>query len=188
MNRGGEPLLLRFFRAASAVSILLLFSMSVQAVHQPPFSLTLSTPAKTLKVGSDVIVNVGLKSICWHPVSVYRERHDPGTDYRIDITDADGHRLAKKDPDALGPFSGFFIMLIPGALMSEKIVLNEEFDLHKPGTYLVQMQRDVSCKTLFGSNVGNGIVTSNAIKFTISESDPNAVMIKVPDGDVIETK
>jgi hypothetical protein len=120
-------------------------------VVQPPepwFSVSISTPKPVVKVGIDVRLRVVLtnntdKDIRYGVGGPGRG----GPAFDLDVCDSEskpvsetprGLTLHGKDPR---PWSGsiFSTAAHPGDKIEEELVLNEEYDLRKPGKYTVQL-------------------------------------------------
>lgn len=130
----------------------------------PPFSLTISSPQSSFKIGSDVTLELKMTNTSNRNISFGAGWGMPVVD--IEIHDVDGKqtpetpyglRLHRKDPrfalqdSVTGPVT--HPTLRPGESNDSIGSLNKIYDLSKPGEYTIQVQRmDPDSKILVKSN------------------------------------
>lgn len=137
--------------------------------QQRPLSIAISAPQSSLKVGSDVRLEVTLTNTSNRRMLI-KERN-PATDYEIDIRDergtavpgSDFGRKLKEPPVIPMNSRNLGIYLRPNESTKESITLSELYDLSRPGKYLIQVERGVS------DNPKDGVVKSNKITVTVTE-------------------
>jgi hypothetical protein len=115
---------------------------------QPSFTITISTPVRSIKVGSEVDLNIVTKNISAR--NIYHHVTNLGDRLEIDARDSRGYPVLET-PYGLKtrrPLSGgitaasFSIPLKPGATFEEKVLFGRDYDLSKPDTYTIQVHRD----------------------------------------------
>jgi len=141
------------------------------AETKAPFSLTIGAVNSKVSAGSQIWILVALENISGHEISVYRE-YTPdqgGFVYTADVRDEKAtavpetkfnRRLQSHDtPEefAREPYvvlgSGGEQGLGPGMRMTDRIDVSRLYDLSRPGTYTIQVQRlDLGSKTFVRSN------------------------------------
>jgi hypothetical protein len=145
------------------ITCLLLWLMASQGRVQAeicPYSIRISTPKDQVQIGEQVIVDIMLTNTSKQPCETSEDSRPVATHYKIDVTKGNGDSAAKTQrqkthEDGLVLGSGFLTYTWrPEETRSERITLNELYDLSAPGTYLVRLS--------------NGSALSNLIRFTVS--------------------
>jgi hypothetical protein len=132
-----------------------------------PFTLTISGP-ESVTVGDEISVTAVLKNISNQTAS-----YEWGLPYIVSVYDVNGKTVQKK-PGKMGYFgSAGFVKLASGQTSSQRVVisgLGGEYDLTKPGKYVVKLQRPMDDA---GYPQGS-VVESNKITITVVPRQPGA--------------
>jgi hypothetical protein len=131
-------------------------------VQKPALLITIGVPNTTARAGSEVILNVVTKNISDRVLYRLETSADAffGRNLQTDVRDSKGMWVLETpygrkrhgtDPNR-PPFEGSIfsdrVPFKPGERLEEKIVLSEEYDLNKVGTYTVYVLRsDVLSET-----------------------------------------
>lgn len=157
------------------VILLLLFSGNLTAggpaqssagkQAQTPFSITVSVPKTEIKAGSSVELMVLLKNTSDYDIntsSTYYTGVDNG--YQYDVRTERGAVVRPKKQRIKGPLllSGRMSTLKPGESHESTTMISDEFDMTKPGKYVIQLSRPIS------GNPHDGVVKSNKITVTVT--------------------
>jgi hypothetical protein len=118
-----------------------------------PFSLAISVPETTVQAGNNLKIEVTIKNISGHDQFCEIGNTIP---FRLLAHDSAGGevRLTSLGLRAYH-FSGssFARVLHPGESIHRERLLDEDFDLTKPGTYTVQAAQELSGTTAARSNI-----------------------------------
>jgi hypothetical protein len=127
-------------------------------------SITISSDQSTFKAGSNIYVHATMKNTSAHEVDC-SSYYVGGMDrrFRVTVKDAQGHSMIKPDvlPAQL-PGSLAFCSLAPGETAVHDLLINQFFDLNRPGNYTVQVSRVVSNDEI------NGLAQSNTLTFSLT--------------------
>jgi hypothetical protein len=152
-----------------------------QAAPPQAFSITIRSPARTWKVGSDLTITIRLENVSGQKLLL---RKAPGQEQGelfmdVDVEDEHGHppprtkyfrvlRGIGGDDPARGPNEELLQagsiqkkVLGPGESLTDGIVVSKLFDLSRPGNYTIRVRRHDQ-----GSDT---IVVSNTIAVTVSD-------------------
>jgi hypothetical protein len=162
---------------AVRLTLLLLIVGSVLTAAPDKFSITVSAPKATLKVGADVIIEVVLKNTSSSNLlySSGSKREDQGeTNYKVEVQDetstrapetAYGHKLRTgEDPPGQHTVivgSSVTFEVPPGGTVKNKILVNKLYDLSKPGEYEIHVERL--------DDADGASIKSNAITITVEK-------------------
>jgi hypothetical protein len=135
--------------------------------------ITLKMPSDRAIAGSKINLDVVLANASDHNVSVYKDLGSRAEfSYKIDVQSRNGWRppetkyardlRGEATPAPYHPVisSGGNIVLKPGEMTTDHLVLTDLFDLSQPGEYTVRVQR------IFPPN--RAVVTSQALTITIA--------------------
>jgi hypothetical protein len=148
---------------------------------KPPFTITISTPASSIRAGSEVDLNVVTQNISDRVLYRLETSADAffGRNLQIDLRDGKGiwvletpygrerHGTDPNRPRFEGSVVSIRTPLKPGETFEEKIVLSREYDLSKPDIYTVHALRS---DMLSETNINFSKVTagkSNTITLTV---------------------
>jgi hypothetical protein len=134
------------------------------------FSITITAPKTVIKSGSPVVVELILTNISKRNLTL--EDRSPMCDYVVEVRDS-ANKLA---PDTeykrtlgcgMGPtiiMSGrdSLLPLMPNGSRGEQFVVSQLSDMSQPGTYSVQISRQIP------KSLGGGVVKSNTITVTVT--------------------
>jgi hypothetical protein len=129
---------------------------------KPSFSASILAPQTTLASGSDIRIDITLKSESNELVFVGYLRGLPEI-AGIVVHRSDGSAVEPKEDFKLRPgmkISGFAAAIPPGKSVTEAINLSRWFDLIVPGKYEVQLQK--------GDHVSGSIVKSNTLTIEVT--------------------
>ena len=140
---------------------------------QEPFSIRIRALHDVVKVGDDVHVAITLTNTSDQAFRIGRAigNEQAELDYVIDVRDKNaflalkteyGHTVAGEGNYPLFT-SARSVTLKPGEQLEEESILNKIYDLGHPGSYVVQVHRDIP------EQIGYGVATSNAITVTVTE-------------------
>ncbi len=115
-----------------------------------PITVSITTPSQVAKIGEAIRVNVTVKNTSDHSVKLYKALGPDGqaeAANQIEVLDVDGKKLPRIDGLAVQvrgqiyhrqmPMSRTMIRLDPGQSNEDFLILNNLFDLSKPGKYRV---------------------------------------------------
>ena len=138
---------------------------------KPSFSLTISPGNETVEAGSPVLIKVTMENQADHAISVWRENSEDqgGFTYKAEIWDEKGSRAHEtrfgrvmqghetieehRRDRAVVTFSGGFLSLDPGKVITDQVDARKLYDFSRPGKYAVQLYRfDSETKTNVMSN------------------------------------
>jgi hypothetical protein len=143
-------------------------------VAPPPFSLTLSSSEKVIRVGSEARLEIVLKNTSIHEFSIatsnLKDRAE--SHYLIDVRDSKGRPVPDTEyahtvwnlnskPTTLFVFSEIVDTLKPGETMTDVAVITKLYDLTRPGKYTIRVSRKI------WKELGKGTVKSNPITITV---------------------
>jgi hypothetical protein len=136
-----------------------------------PFTIIISAPQTTIKVGDPVRIHVVMTNISDHEVNLLTE-FDAGCDYSVQIQGK--NNVKTHEPDCSG--SAVFLHLKPGKQYESdtdlSIILHYDskiddmvktFDFTSPGEYVVQLSRHIS------DDPDKELIKSNKITITVTE-------------------
>jgi len=137
--------------------------------QQSPLSIAISTPQSTLKVGSEVRIEVTLTNASSRRVLI--QERNPATDYEIDVRDERGTPVPEtdlgrklKEPPVIPMNSrNFGKYLRPNESTKETIPLSDLYSLSHAGQYTIQVSR------LMSNKPKDVVVKSNTITVTVTE-------------------
>lgn len=147
-------------------------SVTAKQVKQP-FSITISVETTTVKAGSGLTIMVHMTNTSDHDINASSVYIDgvAGIDgsYDEEVRDSKG-RLAKSeksvaqnaDPTAPLSLSVRLHTLKPGESTGSVTGVSPEYDISKPGEYLIQLSG------AFSDNPKDGVVKSNVLKITVA--------------------
>jgi hypothetical protein len=156
--------------AASRVFLLLIIgSTSIDVFAQSAgrlVTLAIAAPTETVRVGSDLKIKTKLTNTSNRAISFFDTNRE--CDYPPDVRMEDG-RQAPRTSDyshvSCGDASGrrIAIKLEPGQSTEDELIINQFYDLSRPGKYHIQVTRKLPKET------GITDVKSNFISITISD-------------------
>lgn len=139
-----------------------------------PFTITISTPQTTIKVGEDILIHVVLTNVSDHGIRIPPVTLDATCDYIIQVQGEKG--LVSSKPNCSGSHIMGLRQLKPGESVEGNITLSEishydskvddmvkTFDFTSPGEYEVQLSRYLS------DDPDKENVTSNKLIITVTE-------------------
>jgi len=143
----------------------------VSKTEEPTISINISTPQNTVRVGSEIIVDVVTQNISHHVIH-YTVIAGAGAElshFRVDVRNSVGKPVTETQYGQKvhgtdhrahsGSVFGADIPVEPGKTLHEKLILTKEYDLSQPGTYTVQLRR---------TDFDDSSVKSNTITLTIT--------------------
>ena len=108
-----------------------------------PFTDVISAPAGTIKSGSNVRIDITIKSNSSERMTLRDNRLGP-QEAGISIWDSSGNQLPPRDEfKSYFTLSRFGMIIDPGKSIIESVDLNRWFDLTKPGQYTVQAKKRI---------------------------------------------
>ncbi len=126
-------------------------SVEVAQVDPPLCTVTITAPETSIKVGSEVKLDIATKNVSDR--TIYVVYSTVGRNMKIDVRDSEGNPVSETpfglkvhgtDPKR-APFAGTVfstrVSLKPSETSQEKLVLDKEYDLTKPGRYSIRVQR-----------------------------------------------
>ena len=141
-----------------------------------PFTIAISTPQTTIKVGDGILIHVVLTNVSDHGISIPPATLNATCDYIIQVQGEKG--LISSKPDCSGSHITGIRQLKPGESVEGKITLSEifhydskvddmvkTFDFTSPGEYVVQLSRHIS------DDPDKEIVKSNKITIIVVSAD-----------------
>ncbi len=149
--------------------------------NKPEFAITISTPQSTVKSRSEVMVHVEVTNISGSASKLVGAT--PAVlGYAVDVRDSAGkpvpltrrgtatvnQRFAAGDRDGrrfIGPGSVTDSLVRPGGVVKEELTVTDFFDLSRPGTYTIQVQRP----DFRSQPPGDRMLKSNIITLTVTE-------------------
>jgi hypothetical protein len=146
-------------------------SSSAQSVGQP-FIVTIQTAQSVVKVGSQIRVEVILTNTSGRDLGFTKSVGDETAEsnYLINVSDGHGkpvaetahHRRVRAENSLPVTHSNQIVTLKPGERLKEQAILNNLYDIGRPGRYVIMAQRDVP------QEQGKGVVKSNAVTITVA--------------------
>jgi len=157
---------------AATLAIPALFAATSDSSH--PFTITISAPQNTIKVGDDILIHVVLTNVSDHGISIPPKTLDATCDYIIQIQGEKG--LISSKPDCSGSHIMGIRQLKPGESVEGNITLSDiihydskmddmvkTFDFTSPGEYVIQLSRHIS------DDPDKEVVKSNNLTITVTE-------------------
>jgi hypothetical protein len=134
------------------------------AADQPLFSITISSPQDTWKVGSEIVIAINIVNTSSQRAFFQKALGQENGELFMDIEVKDGHG----NPLPRRPTGEFIAggsvqkkFLKPGETLKDGIVVSKLFDLSQTGKYTIRVQR---------RDAGtNSIVMSNTITVAVSD-------------------
>jgi hypothetical protein len=168
-------------KATALVSIVAVLSLGMNAQQPSPVTLTISTPAATLRPGEPVRLNVAVGNASSETLVVDKASAQDGRAEAfvdVEVRDASGNALPRIDGT---PFvsNGKQHMIpkrwltrkganvAPGDILRDYMMLNKIFDFTKPGTYSVSAKIAIRAPDS-GPEIHWLQASSNAVKITIA--------------------
>jgi uncharacterized cupredoxin-like copper-binding protein len=138
-------------------------SVTAKRVKQP-FSITISTETPVVKAGSVLWIKIQLTNTCDHNINASGEV-EQGVDmsYEQEVRDSKGilvKREQRKPEASIG--SSHLETLKPGESANTGTFVSPEYDMSRPGKYLIQLSRPIS------ENPNDGVVKSNVLEMTVA--------------------
>jgi len=139
-----------------------------QTQQSAPFSLSITPAQASVKSGSPVELEVITTNLSPQPITL--SKSNPGMEYDFDVRDS-GKKAAPMSPQLKrmrdpahphGVFRLFGKVLQPQESLRETVTISEYYDMSKPGTYTIRLQREIP------EQVGKGVVKSNAVSVKIT--------------------
>lgn len=119
------------------------------ASQQPTISIDSKSP--TVKLGYPIQIHIVLKNTTDRKFTVFRSTGGGSGEqyYSVSVIGPDGNSAAsteygtamEKNRDQIVPLSRKMVTVAPGADVDEYVLINRMFDMHAPGTYIVQVSR-----------------------------------------------
>ncbi len=185
-------------------------SAPLAQASKPPFSVSISLEQNVVKAGSEVRLDIVLTNTSDENIVIAGWENESCEIYEIEIHDSEGKRLPQRneclpsenpnqttvcvtsDSPAILTCVPQNQVLKPHGEMKEKILVNELYDLSRPGKYTIQAQRQNSPRTVievprkfgYGSqelelldkinDTSRATVESNTVTLTIEPSPPQS--------------
>jgi len=134
-----------------------------------PFAIAVRADKSQIEAGDPIAITVRLTNTSKQEINA-SSSWESGTDmgYEYDIRDSNGHLYERKTHT--GPISDTSKIrtLKPGESMEESTLVSEEYDLSRPGEYVIQLSRRIH------GNPGDDAVKSNSITITVGDPEPKA--------------
>ncbi len=149
----------------------------------PPYSVSISVPGNTHKIGTKLTVDVTLTDVSQHNIAVPRQAFGE-MDYLVELYDDKGNPVPETRyyevfkcqrqegpcPDgvpSVGPTDDHGTRSVePGGTLKESVDLGKLFQLKHPGTYVVQLHRADSLYA--GGRPRPEVIKSNPLTITVS--------------------
>jgi hypothetical protein len=179
--------------ASSSVAALTLLVASriLAQVPEPAFTIRITTGSTIFQSGGEIRLQILLTNNSSHDIEATRGHGDvlgEEAGYRIHVLDAEGKPapetslLRVMNGEDYGPplytKTGFAIPLAPGKTLSDGMIVNKFYDLRKPGTYTIQVERYIDWQT-------KDVAYSNSITVTVTpEVSPQPC--RLPNGEICE--
>jgi hypothetical protein len=146
--------------------------------REPPFSISISAKPDVVKVGQRIAIDIVLTNLSDHSLDT-PSTWIAGFDmvYGFDVRDSAGTQLPWKPPPTVAGIDGMKSgTLDPGKTKVEQVLIDEFYDLTKPGIYMIQVRR-YDTENPRGhlapkQDVTKGEVTSNKIALTVLPATP----------------
>ena len=145
-----------------------MLSAGVARAAQPAFSLSISTPEKVVRLGTELKVKIRLTNTSKEEIYISREKSDElgEFNYGVEVRDLQGKkqketkyfRKLQTDEDLPGEYSiivssPWQFKLNPGESLEDGVIINKLFNISEPGKYAIQVERlDEQVKTKVKSN------------------------------------
>ena len=137
-----------------------------------PFTITISMPKETVKVGGELRVHVVLTNVSNQSLFIKRSPDPVQAElhYTVKVHDKKGSDVKETKygqavrKHELLIISDAAILLEPGEILEEDTVLSKLFDLTSPGEYEVQLSRPVSDDPK-AENVKSNIITITVTEY-----------------------
>jgi hypothetical protein len=139
-------------------------SMQSSQPGQATFSLTISTPQNTVRVGSDVKLEITMTNTSDQDIFYGADLGGKVQPFAVDVRDTSGNLVPKRPRKDKEPRGGSFLLIPihPAKSIKREWILNKDFDISKPGRYTVQAKREAGA-----TNSGVLHVKSNRITITV---------------------
>ena len=151
---------------------------------KPIFALTISTPANTVKRGAEIAIEVSLKNTSSSSISINAFQIAVDS-YMVEVLDSAGNsaplteygRVVLKG-ERYQPRGGVYkihmpgggnarvFRLEPGGTARETLSVSDLFDMSRPGTYTIQVQRGEGYTVKLSKGP---IIKSNTITVTVTQ-------------------
>jgi len=160
------------------LAVVVLIFCASRAVHaQTPLAIKISPTHDGItvgsgveKAGSPILVIVELTNDSGKDVSV--SSHDYAECYTFEVLDAEGYPAPEtewmrewKNPGRRRSGHGVIAPVKTGVSWKEQLRISDFYDLSRPGTYTIQVERKLP------EELGTGTVTSNTITITVLPAD-----------------
>ena len=131
--------------------------------HQHPFSLFIRAVAPTVKIGSEVRIDVTLRNITNHEIGILSS--DPESEYMVEVRDDQGRMAPESDFNRKlkAPGSARIITnspiypLQPHKTLKQQIVVSGLYEMSTPTRYSISVSRTVP------EELGSGVIKSNTV-------------------------
>lgn len=152
---------------------LVLFAVSLSAANRQLFSLSLATPKRPLKAGTELRLLVNVTNTSSRTISFITspgEVPEDGLLYEINVRDEHNHSAPpsaylRTMDKRVSTFGGSFTAhaLKPGESFVDEVTVTLFYELSRPGKYTISVSRPFPPR----QNLGKGKVTSNTITVTV---------------------
>ena len=152
-----------------------LLSLQIAAIGQTyPVTVSITTPEKAVKSGSEIRVNITVTNNSDETVrtpkvlGLDRQGGQPESANGIDVTDSKGQPL-RRLPGHQSWLSQALKALKPGDSDEDFLILTKLFDLSKPGQYTVGVRHEIMEPDESEDGFKRIFVPSNSISITVTD-------------------
>ena len=144
-----------------------------QASATQPFSVSISAPNSSVKVGDPLEVDVSLTNTSGATENFEIERYDEALGYLVSVVDSAGKRppFTAAFKASSGLSSSFYETVAPAGVFESSIFIDEIYDLKLPGKYTVQVWKGIPSDMDKSARAANsGYVLSNTITMAVTSN------------------
>jgi hypothetical protein len=152
---------------------ILMLLVGMQAVSPPrtyPISVSISTPAETVKSGEEIRVNVRVTNTSNHVVKILKSSGNEGPADGVNSADVtyDGGQRAPRIPNHQIFLTRGLISVKPGDSKEDFLIVSKLFDMSKPGRYTVLVRHELLEDDGTDDKFKRSFVPSNSISITVT--------------------
>jgi hypothetical protein len=160
----------RFVIAGFMTSCLVTFDAQIfaaNASYPSPLSVRLSVPAETVKIGSNIVINVETTNESRKDITIDRSGGCDGCE--VSVVRSDGQEPTNLLAGGTSVSSAVLDTLGPGEKINEQVIVNQLFDIKSPGTYVIRVTRFYVLNPDSTIDIQPTVTMSNLIRVTVTK-------------------
>jgi hypothetical protein len=156
-------------RINGLVGVLVLFQAGFAPSQKLPITITITTPATSVRRDTAVRIDVSVTNVSHHSIDITRSPGQPEAANRLMVYDTKGRLLPRLStaPDGGSLIGG--VPLEPDKSIVDSFIANNYVDLGKPGTYRIQVFHQEMLLDEKKHKVRESITPSNSLTIVVTK-------------------